>query len=704
MKHVESYATPETIGIPLWPCAVYLQEWQVKWLRQHLAAKLLLLMFFIAVIPYAGILIYNYTNEIRSYQKYLLKEQSEQLSRMTDDVQNHFAQLYRELAFLAGSVVMEDVSESDPEGRIASLLARYQNVFAIDISLLCINLSGKVIASTRSGEVGQPYSLYPAFERGVGRASPTLAAENLLMLEQPIYADTNNARIIGYVIMEYGMGNLNRFNLQRRLAKTSLFLPESQIGVGPLWPPFALEARTGMVGKDDAIWLFSEIEPPFTGWYVLYRIDRAEQAARSKEMDYFLMLMLFVGIVAIASAAFWFSRRITAPLHTLQEKASEMVRTRDYSIDFTTASEDEIGELAAAFNALAVDVQRAFDALKKENFFRLKRLTQMIGLFNNLMQADEESACLKTALVQLKAISPEYNVRFSRYGSDQNMPSLHVYDYDHDTVKYYGSLIIPEGVEEEEMAFFRAVASMVAARIDQIRIAQQLRRDSEAKTAFISHISHDLRTPLHAILSQTQFLVGYGKLTETDLERVGGIEHAAQQLLGMINDLLELARLDSGKFEPRLEALPAQTVTEMLEEAGTLLKPLAEQKGLEFFVSQRVPAGTVMADRRLLRQIMLNLISNAVKFTDSGRISCRFESSEDRLCLFVQDTGRGIDPETLKALFEPFRQSENRDQDRGSGLGLALSRRFAQQFGAELMLFSNGRGEGTVARLCFSTL
>ena len=121
-------------------------------------------------------------------------------------------------------------------------------------------------------------------------------------------------------------------------------------------------------------------------------------------------------------------------------------------------------------------------------------------------------------------------------------------------------------------------------------------------------------------------------------------------------------------------------------------------------VSLQTPQGAVVADRRFLRQIILNLLSNAIKFTAHGSIACRLEKRDGTLCLTVEDTGRGMAPETLRHVFEPFVQSEGEDSVRGSGLGLALSRRFAQLFGAELSLASAGPGKGSTARLCFTTL
>lgn len=675
----------------------------MKWFRRHLAARLLLLIFFVAVVPYAAILIYSHLSKERLYNELFLAEHHERIQQVSRDIDTHFAQMYRELGFLAGSVVMDDLLIGDLDRRIASLLERYKAVFALDVEISALGVSGRVIASTRPKRIGELYEKYAVFEAGLGRPYPVMADTKTLLLQVPVYNGLGEERIIGYLVMEYPLKNLQHFNIKSGSASSVLFNPENQRTVGTLSPPFA-KGREGVFQSEDAIWLIGKASEYLQGWYIGYRIDRAQQQSAIQGLNRFLVIMLLFGIGTIAVVSYWFSKRIVAPLGALQREVSTMVHQGEYTSPVAVERVDEIGQLAASFNTLAEDIQRAFEALRRENFFRLERLTQMIGLFNRLMETEEESACLKTALTQLKTLAPEYNVRFSRYSEAKRMPSLYVYDFDHDTLKYYGSLIIPEGLGEEEQAFFRAIASMVAARIEQIRAFRRLHREAEAKTVFISHLSHDLRTPLHAILSQTQYLIGYGHLDDADMERVGGVENAAQQLLGMINDLLELARLDSGKYEPELETLPAVEAVGILDEIGMLLSPLAEQKGIELRMSERAPEGAVVADRRFLRQIILNLVSNAIKFTDQGSISCRLEKVGEGICLFVQDTGRGMPPEKLERIFEPFVQSTGEDSMRGSGLGLALSRRFAQLFGAELMLHSDGPGKGSVARLCFTTL
>lgn len=676
----------------------------MKWFREHLAAKLLFIIFMVGIVPYAGLLFYTHLSEERQYNARLLSEHREQMLGTADRVREHFTQLYRELHFLAGSVVMEDLLINDLDQRVALLLDRYRSVYEDRVELIALDNNDRVLASTRAGDVGKPYRYRRAWDGETGPERAVVTVASAFLLQVPVYSAAMGEEPIGCLVMEYRIENLARFNLAAPEAETVLFERSgTAIGTLPL-PAVVTDSGESTFVTDDAIWMVLPFEPWLPGWNLGYRLDREAQFSALEKLNRFAVLMLLFGVAAIAAAAYWFSKRIVAPLGLLQARASEMARHRRYDRPVTVASDDEIGRLAAAFNVLAEDVRTAFEALRRENVFRLRRLTQMIELFHRLMQTEEESVCLKTALEELETIAPEYNVRFSREGPNEGMPSLYVHDFEHGKMKYYGSLLLAGGLETEEEAFFHAIAAMIAARIEQIRAYRRLHRDAEAKTAFISHMSHDLRTPLHAILSQTQFLIGYGRLGDAEMEKVGSIEYAAQQLLGMINDLLDLARLDAGRYEPELETLGASEVALIVEEAGAMLAPLAEQKGLALQMPARVSGGGVVADRRFLRQIILNLFSNAIKFTEQGGVTCRLLQTEDALCLLVEDTGRGMTPETLKCVFEPFVQSEGADSARGSGLGLALSRRFAQLFGAELQLASDGPGRGSTARLCFTTL
>jgi protein-histidine pros-kinase len=227
----------------------------------------------------------------------------------------------------------------------------------------------------------------------------------------------------------------------------------------------------------------------------------------------------------------------------------------------------------------------------------------------------------------------------------------------------------------------------------------QLKAALEAKDRFMAAMSHELRTPLNAIIGMTGLMMMQlkGPLTPDQQRQVGIVQSSARHLLAMVNDLLDLARIESGKTELQLEAV---SCGEVLEEVGDTLAPLAEQRALRFSVN--VPDAPVMVqtDRRLLTQILLNLANNAVKFTDEGTVSISLEPGERSVRFAVTDTGIGIRAEDQEKLFREFARvsSEESRSREGTGLGLHLSQRLARLLGGRIELES-APGKGSTFRL-----
>jgi PAS domain S-box-containing protein len=210
---------------------------------------------------------------------------------------------------------------------------------------------------------------------------------------------------------------------------------------------------------------------------------------------------------------------------------------------------------------------------------------------------------------------------------------------------------------------------------------------NQAKSAFLTTMSHELRTPLNAVAGYADLLLMEvrGSLTEgqrTDLER---IKRSGQYLLGLINDVLNFAKLDSGQVEYRFETVRIAPLLDGLEE---LIRPQMDAKGLRYEHQSDVDALTVRADPEKLRQILLNLLANAVKFTEPGgtvRLSC--VAAGDWVHVTVSDTGRGIAADQLSRVFDPFVQVDRHltpMSQQGVGLGLAISRDLADGMGGTL--------------------
>jgi PAS domain S-box-containing protein len=221
----------------------------------------------------------------------------------------------------------------------------------------------------------------------------------------------------------------------------------------------------------------------------------------------------------------------------------------------------------------------------------------------------------------------------------------------------------------------------------------ELENASLAKDRFLASMSHELRTPLNAIIGFTGTLLMRlpGPLLPDQEKHLKTVQSSGRHLLSLINDLLDLAKIESGKVELNLERVECDGV---VEEVATALRPAAETKGLQFEVSVSPTDLSVLADRRALSQILLNLTNNAIKFTQQGGVSLqvRRRSEAGRMWteFSVSDTGAGIRAEDQARLFQPFTQvdASPRKGHEGSGLGLHLSRKLAGLLGGEITLYS----------------
>ena len=233
----------------------------------------------------------------------------------------------------------------------------------------------------------------------------------------------------------------------------------------------------------------------------------------------------------------------------------------------------------------------------------------------------------------------------------------------------------------------------------------ELAKANEAKDRFLATMSHELRTPLNAIIGFTGTLLMKlpGPLTSDQEKQLQTVQRSGKHLLALINDLLDLAKIEAGKVELKLEPTVCQSV---LYEVAAALRPNAEAKGLKLTVDAPVDELVVRTDRRALNQIILNLVNNAIKFTEEGEVRVHADRITDRGCrwveISVEDTGIGILPEDRAKLFSAFTQVENRRArtQEGTGLGLHLSRKLVELLGGDIACSSEyGKGSTFTLRI-----
>jgi adenylate cyclase len=236
------------------------------------------------------------------------------------------------------------------------------------------------------------------------------------------------------------------------------------------------------------------------------------------------------------------------------------------------------------------------------------------------------------------------------------------------------------------------------------RRADQLAEASQHKSQFLASMSHELRTPLNAIIGLTEMIVTNAARfgTEKALEPLRRVNAAGTHLLSLINEILDLSKIEAGKLELNFEPVNlARLIDEVIGTAGQL----AEKNQNRIVVEAKENLGALNADPMRLRQILLNLLSNAFKFTKEGEVTLRARrvaEGRDWIELAVADTGIGMTAEQQAKLFEEFSQADRTTAQRfgGTGLGLAITRKLARMMGGDVTVTSEpGRGSVFTVRL-----
>ncbi|MGB9992847.1 ATP-binding protein [Massilia sp. SM-13] len=360
---------------------------------------------------------------------------------------------------------------------------------------------------------------------------------------------------------------------------------------------------------------------------------RAEYEMLARFLDY-LLIGIAGAVLAVAMAYLvlrGLSRVITQPLMSVSGVARDVVATGDYSRRAQRIGNDELAELADAFNRMLSEIEARTSELQASNAEQLRTQQEVLRLNSELEERVHERT------MQLELANSELGLAM-----------------------------------------------------------EEARSANQAKSAFLSSMSHELRTPLNAILGFAQILTS-DKLPSTLAQKkefAGHILKSGRHLLTLINEILDLAKIESGAVALSMEPVEMQ---EMLAECRTMMEPLAAQRGIRALFPDRCHV-SVMADRTRLKQILLNLLSNAIKYNREGGavvVDCS-EPSPDILRISVQDTGMGLKQEQLDMLFQPFnRLGQESGVEEGTGIGLVVTRRLVELMGGTISV-SSSPGVGSV--------
>lgn len=254
----------------------------------------------------------------------------------------------------------------------------------------------------------------------------------------------------------------------------------------------------------------------------------------------------------------------------------------------------------------------------------------------------------------------------------------------------------PREISETEARALRTIARLVSVAKENADLVSELRdnnlqleRANRLKSEFLASVSHELRTPMNAIIGYTKLMLDGldGDLTEQQVADLQRVAQAADNLLSLINGLLDLAKIEAGKMELNAEEVDVRTV---VEEVIELIRPQADGKGLALEMDVPLALPAAFADRARVRQVLVNLAANAVKFTERGSVTIAVSTADGWLTLAVTDTGVGITPDALVYIFDEFRQADSSTTRRygGTGLGLAISKRLVGLHGGRIWVDS----------------
>ncbi|MBF2048560.1 MAG: response regulator [Elainella sp. C42_A2020_010] len=267
---------------------------------------------------------------------------------------------------------------------------------------------------------------------------------------------------------------------------------------------------------------------------------------------------------------------------------------------------------------------------------------------------------------------------------------------------------------QDEVELLEAVAAQVGIAIAQAKLLEQEKQQRQAleaakrsaeianrsKSEFLANMSHELRTPLNAILGFAQLMERDRTLTNEQRDSLAIINRSGEHLLNLINDVLEMSKIEAGRAALTPDPFDLHQLLQTLQEMFQI-RASAKRLSLQFDIAKHVPR-YIVSDEGKLRQVLINLLSNAIKFTETGSVKLRVRAKQeptgtDRYVLHfkLEDTGRGIAPNEMNQIFEPFVQARSIQIEGGTGLGLAISRQFVRLLGGEIRVKSK-LGQGSI--------
>ncbi len=645
--------------------------------------KILIAFLIIGIVPYLLITLYFSYLGRQTMMTHKLDTYNQQAKQSKLLIQNRLHQLKEEIEFLSKLELFDDMISSDIDGRISRLLKEKSRGLKDEaITVVALDIDNKVVASSHLHELRKRDFI----DIDKTKSNGTQIIDKNLIFFSKLKASFED-RTLGVLVAIYPLKNLRTYIIHS--PRVGFEIKNNQDSL----------ISNNLQSSNKKTTIKINLENELEDYNLIYTIADREIYDFIDRFMLYLSLLLLVGIAIIVIVSRRLTKEIVNPITALTSTAKEIVKTKKYDIFVKSTTFDETSQLAKAFNQLIKTTNNTLQELDLESKTRMKRFINLTEMFNSITQIDSKKSCIDISIDRLKDILPyelSFKKNIDRYIDNSSYIPIRL----NDKQKLYGYLVVEKNQFDDQLEshFFNSVASMIALQLERIELIAKIESASDAKTSFISNMSHELRTPLNAIIGFSQYLMMYEELNDEQLDTVSKIERSAVHLLGMINDILDIAKIEAGKIEINYSKINLYT---LLYECKELVEPMAEKKGLYIKgLEDKNRTLTIRSDAKLLKQVIINLLSNAIKFTESGGINILVEIEQTFVIVTIIDTGIGIKKEELEMVFDEFVQLQNTNQikHKGTGLGLPLSRQIMQALGEELFLDSK-EGVGTKAVL-----
>jgi len=471
---------------------------------------------------------------------------------------------------------------------------------------------------------------------------------------------------------------------------------------------------------------------------VLVSAASVEDAQRSLFVILGVLLVGVIGVVVLLS--YRSSRTITEPLGKLAD-AAQKIEAGDLAVRIEARSAYEVGTLERAFDTMARSLQER-DRAQQEYLDEVRTVNAVsdavVGVTDRerifaeslnrlvaLVKADAAAIILRDgsshALTPANALNIEPETAMSiasevlsaKTGDPDvvqrsELPGGTLRSAAHVPLSTRGAItgllsVYFKGeaeITESEARTLRTVARLVSVAKENADLVGELRdnnfaleRANRLKSEFLANVSHELRTPMNAIIGYSKLMLDGldGELNAQQEADLGRVTTAADNLLGLINGLLDLSKIEAGRMELTVEEVDIRPI---VEDVVALVHPQSDAKEIEVRAKIPTEVPTILADRARFRQVLVNLVSNAVKFTDKGAVILSATTGDGWVTVSVSDTGIGISPDAQAYIFDEFRQADASTTRRygGTGLGLAISKRLVALHGGRIWVESGVDG------------